>query len=244
MKKLTLIWMLLIVVIGTLGCTDEAAIQDQISTGVALAMEATEQVMATKAESTNAAASQTAAVTPTATITPSPSLTPSLTPSPSPTETEVPSETPTEVPSETPIGYIPEDAVWFYVTNLGTGGKVGCGDDLVKLWSGHVRTGNIAVDMANALNTVFSAGQYPAGFYNATYPSNLKVLEVDLAADGTAKVYLDGSFVPPKDSCDASRFRSQVWGTALQFPEVTRFIPWIGDKLLGDRLAAYSDSGK
>jgi hypothetical protein len=244
MKKIILILTLLLIGTGLLGCTDEEAIQDQVSTGVALAMEATEAVEATQAQSTDAAASKTAAVTPTFTVTLTPSLSPSLTPSPSPTETVVPSETPTEVPSETPIGYIPEDAVWFYLILLGTGGKVGCGDDMLKLWTGHIRTGNISVDLTNALNTVFSVGGYSAGGYNATYPSNLRVKEVVMEADGTAHVYFDGSFVPPKDSCDASRFRSQVWGTALQFPEVKRFIPWIGDKLLGDRLAAYSDSGK
>jgi hypothetical protein len=120
---------------------------------------------------------------------------------------------------------------------------VGCGDSLVKMYSGHVRSGDTAADLATALNTLFSVGQYPGGLYNATYPSNLSVTDVLIVGDGTVKVFMDGNYVVPASSCDASRYRSQVWATGLQFEEVTHFIPFVGDKLLGDRLAVYSDSG-
>jgi hypothetical protein len=226
------------------GCSSEPEILDTIGTTVAQAVALTQETYTTQSQGTIRALRTTINVTPTYTITSSPTNTPTQTPSltASPTETYTP--TPTEIPTETPIGYIPEDAIWFYVVKVEAGDTNECGGSLIKLWTGYVRSGNITTDLTNALNTVFSVGQYAGGYYNATYPSNLRVKAVEMSGDGTASVFFDGSFVPPKDSCEASRFRSQVWGTALQFPEVTRFIPWIGDKLLGDRLAAFSDSGK
>jgi hypothetical protein len=244
MNKFFLPLLFLLLAFCSIGCGSDQAAIDTIGTQVAQAMEATQDAKATQVERTQLAAEMTANVTPTPTITHTPTVTLTETPSPTLEPSLTPSLTETEIPTETPIGYIPEDAVWFYVTSIGTGGNIGCGDTLIKLWTGYVRSGNTVTDLTNALNTVFSVGQYAGGFYNATYPSNLRVKEISMSSDGTATVYFDGSYVPPKDSCDASRFRSQVWGTALQFPEVTRFIPWIGTKLLGDRLSAFSDSGK
>ena len=217
--------------------------KDLINTQVALALEETHSVQTAQAESTRLAyESSTPEPTATFTLTPTDPPTQTYTPSPIPTETDTPEPTFTEIPSETPIGYIPENAIFIYATILGTGGNVGCGDDVIKLYSGHIRSGDVEADLATALNTLFSAGAYAAGFYNATYPSNLQVVDVGFSA-GTAKVYLDGNYVVPKDSCDASRYRAQVWATGLQFEEVTHFIPFVGSKLLGDRLAVYSDGG-
>jgi hypothetical protein len=231
----------LVIVSLLFACTPERVTDpetlDQISTQVAVALAATRAFQATAAEATRAAFP-----TPTLTSTAAPSLTPTGTSSPVPTETFTLEPTFTWTPTETPPGFIPEGAIYFYVTVLGTGGKVGCGDDLVKLYTGHIRTGDTGRDLTLALDTLFSAGGYPGGFYNATYPSSLRVQEV-IFDGGTATVYLDGSYVVPKDSCDASRYRSQVWATGLQFGEVTHFIPFVGAKLLGDRLAIYSDSG-
>ena len=84
-------------------------------------------------------------------------------------------------------------------------------------------------------------GQTSGGTYNATFPSTLKVNEVKITPEGTAVVYFSGSYVKPESSCDASRYRSQVWATALQFGEIKRFEPYVGNSLLGDRLAVYSD---
>jgi hypothetical protein len=217
-----------------------------INTQVAIAMEATRAVQATSAaEGTRqAAATMTANVTPTSTITLTPTETATLTPTAIPTLTETASLTPTETPTSTPTGfYIPENAIYYYLISLDTGGTVGCGDSLVKMYSGHVRSGDTAADLATALNTVFSVGQYPGGLFNATYPSNLSVTDVLIIGDGTVKVFMNGNYVVPASSCDASRYRSQVWATGLQFEEVTHFIPFVGDKLLGDRLAVYSDGG-
>jgi hypothetical protein len=222
------------------GALDEKAL-DLVNTEVAIAIAATRAQEDAWAEATRLAATDTPM--PTLTLAPTETATLTLTPSPVPTETFTPEPTFTEIPTETPVGYIPENAIYFYATILGTGGKVGCGDDLVKLYTGHIRTGDLAQDMTIALNTLFSSGGYPAGFYNATYPSYLTVTRVEFALDGTVNVYMDGNYVPPKDSCDASRYRSQVWATGLQFDEVVRFIPWVGKNLLGDRLSAFTDSG-
>jgi len=245
-KRILILTISLLFFIFSNSCLSTTEIRDTIGTEVSKAVALTQDVYATQSEGTVMVLKKTATVTATPTFTPSATRTLTLTPTPSPslspTETHTPS--PTETPTETPIGYIPEGAIWFYATSIGTGGPIGCGDTLIKLWTGYVRTGKISEDLTYALNTVFSVGPYAAGFYNATYPSSMRVREVKISSNGTATVYFDGAYVPPKDSCDASRFRSQVWGTALQFPEVTRFIPWIGDKLLGDRLAAFTDSGK
>ncbi len=242
------IWHIILLVFFLVGCSSQGALDQKalavVNTEVALAMAATRTEASARAEATRQAATETPI--PTRTLPPSPTPTYTLSPSPLPSETNTPDPTPTgtptEMPTETPIGYIPENAIYFYATILGTGGKIGCGDDLIKLYTGHIRSGNLIQDLTIALNTLFSAGGYPSGFYNATYPSNLTVQRIDVGGDGTVSVFLDGNYVVPENSCDASRYRSQVWATALQFDEVVRFIPWVGNKLLGDRLAVFSDS--
>ncbi len=129
------------------------------------------------------------------------------------------------------------------MVQIGTDGPIGCGDSLVKLWSGNVRTGDLATDLTIALNSLFRAGRYFGSLYNATYPSTLFVTGVS-HDEGQTHVYMDGNYVTPADGCDASRYRSQVWATALQFDEVKHFVPWVRDKLLGDLLSVYKDSGK
>ncbi|MBU1660009.1 MAG: hypothetical protein KKD28_00875 [Chloroflexi bacterium] len=131
-----------------------------------------------------------------------------------------------------------------YFVHLGTGGPIGCGDSLIPLTTGLYRTGDIKQDIQLALDRLFASGQYSGPLYNATYTSSLSVSSVEFTkSDGRTTVHLDGSYAKPQDSCDASRYRSQVWATGLQFSEVTRFIPWVGNKLLGDLLAVYSDGG-
>lgn len=185
-------------------------------------------------------------LTPSSTIPPTstdlPTLTVTLKPSLTPSETLTP--TSTETPTSAYGATIPENAIFFYLTLLGTGGSIGCGDSLIKLTTGQTKTGDVAADLKVALDSLFSIGQYAAGAYNATYPSVLRVDQVNLSQDGTAVVILSGTYVKPNDSCDASRYRSQVWATALQFKEIKRFEPYIGNSLLGDRLAVFSDSGK
>jgi hypothetical protein len=200
------------------------------------------------AETTQPPTITNTSVPPTATSTPTFTETPTASPTDTYTPTSIPSPsfTPTETPSETPkpaTAYFPENAIKIYLTHLGTGGPVACGDSLVAIYTGYVRTGNIENDIKLAVDTLFSIGQYSGALYNATYPSSLRVGGVILEK-GVATVELGGSYQKPKDACDASRYRAQVWSTILQFPEITRAIPTHNNALLGDLLAVYSDSGK
>jgi hypothetical protein len=241
------LWLLLFATITACSSQREPnqALRSSISTQVAQAFEATRVAQTTLAEGTRQAVMAASPIpSPTIPFTATPTDLPTLTFTPSPTLTETPTTMPSETPTTTQVGTIPENAIVFYLTLLGTGGPVGCGDSLIKLTTGYTRTGDTAADLKVALDMVFSAGQNPGGLYNATYPSRLIVDSVNLTPDGVAIVYFSGLYQKPADSCDASRYRSQVWATALQFKELKRFEPYVGNALLGDRLAVYSDSGK
>ncbi len=248
MKQILILAILIIILAG---CTTTKNLNEaqvvSIHTQVAQAIHATRTVQTALETQSHQTIEAEKALTPSPTVSP-PAMatdlpTSTLTFTPSSTPTETPTPTASETPTSAYAGAIPENAIIFYLTILGTGGPVGCGDTLVKMTTGRSRTGDIAADLKIALDTLFSVGQYSGGAYNATFPSNLRVDQVNLTLDGTANVILSGSYVKPADGCDASRYRSQVWATALQFKEIVRFIPFVGNSLLGDRLAVYSDSG-
>lgn len=166
---------------------------------------------------------------PTQTISPTPSTTatPSATHTPTQTKTSTPSptNTPTETPTKTPTseGYISPDAIVIYFVLHGVNFPNECQYVLVPLTIGINRSYDIEQDIGTALNRLFSAGQYSGQLYNATYTSNFRTDHVDYKKySGKATITLSGSYVKPKDSCDASQYRDQVWTTARQFPEVTR----------------------
>lgn len=180
-------------------------------------------------------------ITPTDTSTPTPS--PTSTPTDTPTATLTPSETPTETPTDTPApAWANPNAIRIYVTHLGTGGPLACGDSLVGISSGFLRSesGDVEQDIITAINTLFASGQKVGAFHNATYPSNFRVSDVEFKkSSGSAVITLSGSYVKPSDYCDAKRYREQVWATARQFPEVNRVTIFLDDgKLLGDLLYA------
>lgn len=171
------------------------------------------------------------------------SVTPSTTPTNTPTATQTTTPTSTNTPTNTPTVTVDlstvENQIYIYFVHLNTGGPVACGDSLVPLSIGHVRTGDVKQDIAIALNTLFSAGQYSGALYNATYTSNLHVDRVEFNKfSGEAVIYTSGSFTKPETNCDRSRYRAQAFTTARQFPEVTRAVIWVGSKLLGDLLVA------
>lgn len=191
------------------------------------------------AEMTNEAILAALSATATFTITPSPTLTPTDTMTPSLTPSLTPSFTLTETPTSTPKpgSNIPSNAIVAYFVSTGTGGPVGCGDTLVPVLTGHYRTGNTIEDLRAALNYLFAAGNYVLGLYNATYLSSFQATEITFdPGAGTATTLLAGSYTEPVTKCDAHRYRAQVWATALQFDEITNFTPYVGSKLLGDRL--------
>jgi len=178
-------------------------------------------------------------VTPSETPTPTETLTktPTNTPSKTPTLTETPTETPTETRAP---AWADPNAIRIYVTHLGTGGPLACGDTLVGISSGFTRTGDVEEDIRIAINTLFATGQKVGDFHNATYPSSFRVGEVDFEkSSGTAVITLKGNYVKPDDYCEGRRYREQVWATARQFPEVYRATIWLDNGLLlGDLLYA------
>lgn len=184
----------------------------------------------------------TATYTPSLTPTETPSLTPSDTPTITPTWTPSTVPTDTQTPTPTPWGKIPENAVVIYLTIIGSGGPVACGDSLFAINSGFIKSGNVETDITNAVNRLFSIGQYSGGLYNATYPSSLRVNSVELQGK-EAVVTLQGSYVKPKDKCDAMRYRDQLWSTIRQFDEVDRAIPRYNGAVLGDLLSAVKGDG-
>ena len=127
-----------------------------------------------------------------------------------------------------------------YVTHLGTDGPIACGDSLIGLSAGMWRTGDVAKDITLALNALFASGQNIGAYHNATYPSSLRVSNVEyIKSESKAIITLTGSYVKPADYCEARRYREQVWATARQFPEVSRVVIWLDNgKLLGDLLYA------
>jgi hypothetical protein len=183
----------------------------------------------------------TASFTITPSETPTPTETLTETPTNTPTETLTPTETATETPTNTPLpAWADPNAIRIYVTHLGTGGPLACGDTLVGISSGFSRTGDVKEDIRIAVDTLFASGQKVGGYHNATYPSSFRVSEVDFEkSSGTATITLKGSYSKPGDYCEAKRYREQVWATARQFPEVYRIVIWLDNgKLLGDLLYA------
>jgi hypothetical protein len=122
-----------------------------------------------------------------------------------------------------------------------TGGPIGCGDNLVASSTGIVSTGNVKEDIKLALNSLFSTGvKYVGGLYNPLYQSKLRVLSVEFKGSKKDEViiHMTGQFVKPKDPCDKTRYRWQVWETVRQFPGIRRANIWLNNGLLlGDLLA-------
>ncbi len=247
MKNKTRIWVLIIVTLLTLIASIVWVIvmQWRIQQKNLLVETLSKAIIATNVAGTLTAHQTMQAalsLTPRATATTTATSTelPTLTPTASPTFTATPPETPTETPSLTPTtyGFIPDDAIVYYLAALGTGDNCG---SLVRVTTGQTRSGNLSTDLKIALDAIFAAGQQSGSLYNATYPSSLRVKDVTLQGDGTAIVYFEGNYEKPASACDASLYRDQVWATARQFSEVVRFQPYVGSALLGDRLAVYSD---
>jgi len=187
---------------------------------------------------TNTPHPPTVTSTNTATLTLIPTDTPTATITPTPTDTATITPTPTNTPF-----VIPENAIMIYFTQLNTGGSVACGDSLIAIYSGHVRTGNIEEDIRLALDSLFSGGSNFGSLYNAVYPNNFRVQSVDFhQGSGKATIVLTGGYVKPDDYCDSRRYRDQIWSTARRFPEVDRVTIFLDNGiLLGDLLAAFTD---
>ena len=173
----------------------------------------------------------------TPTLTQTATATSTKTPLPSPTTTATPTDTLTPAPA---VGGGGVYMIKYFVL-LDTGGPIGCGDSLIASSTGQISTGNVKEDIKIALNSLFSTGVKNVGeLYNPLYQSKLRVAGVEFKGSGKDEViiHLTGQFVKPKDPCDKSRYRWQVWETVRQFPGIRRVnIRLDNGLLLGDLLA-------
>jgi hypothetical protein len=185
--------------------------------------------------------------TPTATNTPLPSPTPLPTDTPEPTATftpeptDTPSLPPTEPPPPTPdiptATLTKDQAVLVYYINKNEKGPYGCGEALWYVKTTFPKTGNIPMDVGNAFRTILSFHSDTIGIlYNPGYASNLAVSEVQLDG-GNIKVYLTGTYVKTKDSCDASRFKDQLRFTIKQFPGIQNIAIYINGTPIADAIS-------
>ena len=179
--------------------------------------------------------------TATATLTPTASPTATATS----TETPLPSPTATETATTTlaPAADVGGGGVYMvkYLVLPDTGGPIGCGDSLIAVSTGQVSTGNVKEDIKLALNSLFSTGvKYVGDLYNPLYQSKLRVSSVELKGPKRDEVIIKmtGKFVKPKDPCDKTRYRWQVWQTVRQFAGIRQANIWLDNGLLlGDLLA-------
>lgn len=185
--------------------------------------------------------------TPTSTHTPLPSPTSPPTDTPEPTLTFTqppPTDTPLPPPTEAPT--IPpqptatlskDQAVLVYYINKNEKGQFGCGEALWYVKTHFPKTGNIMVDVTNALKIILTYHSDTIGtLYNPGYASNLTVKNVDFNS-GQIKVFLTGEYVKTKDPCDAARFKDQLRFTIKQFPGVTSIVIYINGTPIADVLS-------
>jgi hypothetical protein len=174
--------------------------------------------------------------TPTLTLTPEPSATLTITSTPAPSETSTPEDTPTATAAPpTPFG---EDAIYIYMIQKDSGGKVACGDSIVPINTGLWRTGDVESDVRTALQRLFVKQQFIAGLNNPAYLSNIQVDSVDFRNfQGIISIRLSGTYVRSGDRCDDRRVREQVWSTIRQFSGIKTIDILLNGNLLGDILA-------
>lgn len=135
------------------------------------------------------------------------------------------------------IGNDPRFILYFLIAE-DTGGTVACGDSLVAINTGILRTGDAAEDVKIAMRALIGIGSpYVSGLRHSGYQSNLQVVSVEYnAGTQVANVYLTGTVIKPEDNCDKERFRVQIFATARQFSNVVKAFVWVGSTPIGDYL--------
>jgi len=181
--------------------------------------------------------------TPTATHTPVPTATPPPTetaiPTPTftlpPTDTPPPSPTPLPPTASLPTATLSVDqSVLVYYINKNEKGPYGCGEALWYIKTQFPKTGNIPVDVTNALRTILSYHSETIGIlYHPGWASNLAVNNVEMEG-GNIKVFLTGEYVRTKDSCDAARFKDQLRFTIKQFPGISNIVILVNGTPIAD----------
>lgn len=228
MKTTTNIISLMILIVLISACSSAASVQITNTPVPPTATNIPPTVPLTSTPTATSTSTNTPTFTPTATATSSPTFTPTLTPT----------STPTQTPTATVQVSAGGDLIVKYLVHQGTGGPAGCGDSMIAVSAGFVRTGDVKEDVKIALNRLFSTGtKYSGVYYNPLYQSNLRVNDVGFnKKTGNVTVHLTGGFTKPKEDCDKLLYRAQVWDTARQFPEVKLATIWMNKYLLGDLL--------
>lgn len=135
------------------------------------------------------------------------------------------------------IGNDPRFILYFLIAE-DTGGTVACGDNLVAINTGILRTGNAEEDVKISMRALFSIGSpYVSGLRHSGYQSNLQVISAEYSrGNKVVNVYLSGTVIKPDNNCDKERFRVQIFATAQQFDNVTKAYVWVGSIPIGDFL--------
>ncbi len=118
---------------------------------------------------------------------------------------------------------IPSDLFIFnFFINPNTGGNIACGDSIVPLAIGHLKSGDTADDVLTALRALFATGvKNHAGFYNALYRSGIRVKSASFnTVTGKIQVDMEGTVVHGNDDCEKMRIEAQVLYTLWQFTEI------------------------
>jgi hypothetical protein len=119
-----------------------------------------------------------------------------------------------------------------------TGGPI-CGDSAIPVATLIKRSGDIARDVEAGLKLLFSIDEKMVqDLYNPLYKANLKVVEVSFnEKTGLIDVFIRGVYPQPKDPCDNTRVREQVWQTVKQFKEIKSTDIILNGYPFGDKLS-------
>jgi len=127
-----------------------------------------------------------------------------------------------------------DQSVLVYYINKNEKGPYGCGEALWYIKTQFPKTGNIPVDVTNALRTILSYHSETIGIlYHPGWASNLAVNNVEMEG-GNIKVFLTGEYVRTKDSCDAARFKDQLRFTIKQFPGISNIVILVNGTPIAD----------
>lgn len=180
------------------------------------------------------------------TDTPVPTRTP-LPPTATPT-TAVPTDTPTETATASPTVVVTQagaslpsgsrDSVKIFFILQNTDGPI-CGDTAVSVNSGIKRSGSISKDTAEALKQLFSyKSEYVGNLYNPLFRFKFRVNSVEFDDDdGLITVELTGHYEQPKDKCDNTRVKAQIWQTVRQWRDVKATNIYLNGIPFGDRVS-------
>lgn len=183
-------------------------------------------------------------VPPTATATETPTLTASVTSTITPSLTNTSTSTPTYTITSPPSsgdssGGSVENPIKIYFVLPPVGGATECDAMAIGVGIGQSRSNDIAKDAKIALAQLLSnKSEYAYGLYNPLARSNIRVGDVKFnRSSGLITVNLRGNYSKPKDDCDNTRVRAQVWSTAKQFRGVKVTNIYLNGKPFGDRVS-------